>query len=136
MLSGAPGERRITVHWRDRDGEHESVHTVAELSPLVLDTVAGRRIGYVTDLRYTPANLEQLEQLLADVDLLHIESMFLDEDRAHALRKNHLTAVQSGTIARRVRARAVVPFHFSPRYEGRTQELIAQAEAAWRGEPA
>ena len=134
VLGGAPGDRPIMVRWRDRDGEHERLHTVAELSPLVLDTAPGRRIGYVTDLRYTEANIEQLEQLLADVDLLHIESMFLDEDRDHALRKNHLTAVQSGTIARRVRAGALVPFHFSPRYEGRTGELIAQAEAAWRGD--
>ena len=46
-------------------------------------------------------------------------------DRAHALRKNHLTARQAGQIAQAVGARAVVPFHFSPRYGGRAAEVAA-----------
>jgi len=27
----------------------------------------------------------------------------------------------------------VQPFHFSPRYEGRESELVAELERAWRG---
>ena len=61
------------------------------------------------------------------MDLLFIESVFLDEDGAHAARKNHLTAHQAGQIARRVGAKAVVPFHFSPRYEERSAALIARS---------
>ncbi|AKJ27538.1 ribonuclease Z [Caldimonas brevitalea] len=133
VLTGAPDDLPIELRWRDRDGEHSMVRPLAELRPLVLDVVAGRRIGYVTDLRCTEANVEQLVRLLTDVDLLHIETVFLDEDRAHALRKNHLTAAQAGAIARRLRARALVPFHFSPRYEGRTGELVAEARDAWGG---
>jgi ribonuclease BN (tRNA processing enzyme) len=30
----------------------------------------------------------------------------------------------------------VVPFHFSPRYEGRGDEVLAEVQAAWRGEAA
>lgn len=132
VLGGAAGDTVIEMQWRDRSGEHDARRTVDELKPLVLDAIAGRRIGYVTDLRYTPDNVAQLEALLRDVDLLFIESVFLDAERDHALRKNHLTATQAGTIARCVGARAVVPFHFSPRYEGRESELRAEAEAAWR----
>jgi ribonuclease Z len=33
-------------------------------------------------------------------------------------------------------ARAVVPFHFSPRYEGRESELLAEMHAAWSSETA
>ena len=106
---------------------------MGELRPLVLDTVPGRRIGYVTDLRFTEANVEQLLRLLGDVDLLYIESVFLDADREHARRKNHLTARQAGEIARRLRARQVVPFHFSPRYRGREAALQAEVQAAWQG---
>jgi ribonuclease Z len=131
VMSGADAGTPIDVRWRDRHGEHAITRTVAELSPLVLDVAAGRRIGYVTDLRFTDDNVEQLRELLAGVDLLYIESVFLDEDRAHALRKNHLTARQAGTIGRAVGARAIVPFHFSPRYEGRTGELVAETLAAW-----
>lgn len=135
VLTGAPDDTSIQVRWRDRQGEHAMERQLAELRHLVLDVVPGRRIGYVTDLRYTDANIETLAQLLADVDMLFIESVFLEEDQAHAARKNHLTARQAGDIARRVGARAIVPFHYSPRYARRSAELIAEARAAWSGWP-
>jgi ribonuclease Z len=131
VLTGAPDEAPIQVRWRDRHGEHAMTRQVGELRHLILDIVPGQRIGYVTDLRYTEPNVETLSQLMHDVDLLFIESVFLDEDKAHGLRKNHLTARQAGLIARRIGARAVVPFHFSPRYEGRSAALIAEVQAAW-----
>jgi ribonuclease Z len=130
VLTGAPDEAPIQVRWRDRHGEHAMTRQVGELRHLILDIVPGQRIGYVTDLRYTEPNVETLSQLIHDVDLLFIESVFLDEDKAHGLRKNHLTARQAGLIARRIGARAVVPFHFSPRYEGRSAALIAEVQAA------
>lgn len=135
ILTGAPDHAPIRLQWRDRDGVHESVKPVSELRQLVVDVVPGQRIGYVTDLRYTESNVNALAELLAGVDLLFIESVFLDEDRDHAARKNHLTARQAGLIAHRVGARMVVPFHFSPRYEGRAAELEAEAVAAWAGAP-
>lgn len=130
-LAGAPDATPIDVAWRDRGGAHARRFSVGELRPLVLDRVAGRRIGYVTDLRFTEANIEQLARLLGDVDLLFIESVFLEADRDHALRKNHLTARQAGQIAHRLRARRVVPFHFSPRYRGAEAVLRAEVMAAW-----
>jgi ribonuclease Z len=136
VLTGAPGETPIRVRWRDRQGEHAVTRQVSELHHLILDVVAGQRVGYVTDLRYTEQNVQTLSQLLGDVDLLFIESVFLDEDVEHATRKNHLTSHQAGQIARLVRARAVVPFHFSPRYEGRSAALIAEVQAAWSGKSA
>jgi ribonuclease Z len=132
VLTGAPGTTPIALRWRDRSGEHEATRTVDELRDIVLDVVAGRRIGYVTDLRFTDANVRALSALLDGVDRLYIESVFLDADEAHAQRKNHLTARQAGTIARTVQARALVPFHHSPRYEGRAHELVDEARAAWQ----
>ncbi len=133
VLAGAPDDETLRVAWRDRQGEHDTVRRVGELRPAILDVVPGQRFGYVTDLRYTPANLEALERLLAGVDILFIESAFLAEDGDHAARKNHLTARQAGDIARRLHARAVVPFHFSPRYEGRGAVLVAEMRSAWSG---
>jgi ribonuclease Z len=46
---------------------------------------------------------------------------------------NHLTARQAGSIARRLGARKLVPFHFSPRYAD-PEVLREQAFAAWRGD--
>jgi ribonuclease Z len=132
VLRGAPDSTTIDVRWRDREGAHEEVRTVGELRGVILEVVAGMRVGYATDLRYTEANVAALEALFAGVDRLYIESVFLDEDRDHAARKNHLTARQAGAIARRVGARSLIPFHFSPRYEGRAADLEAEAIAAWK----
>jgi ribonuclease Z len=129
---GAPDETPIAITWHDRSGAHAHSRTLGELRP-AFELVPGRRIGYVTDLRYTEANVQALEDLLAGVDLLFIESVFMQSEADHAARKNHLTAQQAGAIARRVGARAVVPLHFSPRYEGRAADVIAELQAAWRG---
>ena len=132
VLSGAPEQTPIDLEWRDAQGLHTDRRSVADLGDVILDVVPGRRVGYVTDLRYTEPNVQTLSQLLAGVDLLFIESVFLEQDSVQAARKNHLTARQAGEIARRVDAKSVVPFHFSPRYEGRAAELIAEVRAAWR----
>lgn len=130
---GAPADTPIRLHWRDRLGEHEAERSVGELARLLLDVAPGQRIGYVTDLRFTPANRQVLARLLAGVDQLYIESVFLSAEGEHARRKNHLTAWQAGLIARELGARCVVPFHFSPRYAGRAAELEAELRAAWSG---
>lgn len=135
VLANAPDDTPIDLDWRDNEGEHHERRRVSELRSLVLDQVPGRRIGYVTDLRFTQANIEQLARHLSDVDLLYIESVFLDEEREQAARKNHLTARQAGEIAHRLRAKKVVPFHFSPRYRGREDELRAEVMMAWGGTP-
>jgi ribonuclease Z len=133
VLTAAPETTPIPMRWRDRRGEHAMTRSLGELKHLVLNVAPGRRIGYVTDLRHTESNVETLSRLLSGVDLLFIESAFLDADAGHATRKHHLTAGQAGRIARAVGARAVVPFHFSPRYGDRASELVAELRAAWRG---
>ena len=132
VLSGAPDATPIDVAWRDRTGDHAMRRTVGELRHLILDVVQGQRIGYATDLRYTEDNVRTLAELFAGIDVLFIESVFLDEDAEHGARKNHLTATQAGRIARAAGAKAVHPFHFSPRYEGRQAEIEAELRAAWR----
>jgi len=133
VLAGAPDDDLLDVRWRDATGDHERRFSLAELRPLLLDTTPGRRIGYVTDLRFTEPNLAQLDALLAGVDLLYIECVFADEDRELARRRNHLTARQAGSVARRLGARQLQPFHFSPRYEGAEDRLRSQAAGAWQG---
>ena len=107
--------------------------TVGELRALVLDRIPGRRIGYVTDLRYTEANAAALERLLGGADLLYVEAVFSEADADHGARKNHLTTRQAGLVARRLGARHVVPFHFSPRYRGAEDALRAEVERARAG---
>lgn len=131
VLSGLPDGTPIEVAWRDRSGDHAMTRSVGELRHLILELVEGQKIGYATDLRYSEANAATLAELFRGADVLFIECVFLDEDAEHGARKNHLTAGQAGRIARRAGAKAVRPFHFSPRYEGREAELVAEMRAAW-----
>jgi len=135
VLAQAPPDTPIRVRWRNRSGEHERLRPVGELAAVLLDTAPGRRVGYVTDLRFHDGNRAVLRALLQGVDQLFIESVFLEADSDHARRKNHLTARQAGSIARELGARHVVPFHVSPRYGERAAELAAELRAAWQCGP-
>jgi ribonuclease Z len=99
-----------------------------------LQFVAGEKLCYVTDVVFHEANFRRIVDLARGADVLFIETVFLEEDVAHAIEKQHLTAQQAGRIARAAGARVVVPFHFSPRYTGRESELRAELDAA-RGAP-
>jgi ribonuclease Z len=112
------------------DGTRIEGRTLGELKARALDVAPGRKLAYITDIRYHAQNAARAAALAADADVLFIESVFLSAEAAHAERKHHLTAQQAGRIARAARAKAVVPFHFSPRYEGREAELLAELEAA------
>jgi ribonuclease Z len=130
VRAGAADDETIDVLLRAGHGTRTVKRRLGELRSAV-ELVEGQRIGYVTDLKYTEDNLRALDALLDGVDQLFIESVFLDAELAHAERKNHLTAKQAGLIARRVGAKAIVPFHFSPRYQERAAEIVAEAQGAW-----
>jgi ribonuclease Z len=125
-----PDDTPVRVRWQDRGGTHERQVALGALRSRALEVVPGYKLAYVTDVRDTPQNEARIARLAADADLLCIEAVFLEADGAHAERKHHLTAAQAGRIARAARARNVVPFHFSPRYQGREAELRAELERA------
>jgi ribonuclease Z len=131
VIEGAHDDMPMHARWRDRHGEHERVFPLGELKSKVLRLVPGQKLCYVTDVAYNEDNVRRITGLAADADALFIESVFLEEDGDHAARKFHLTAAQAGRIARAARAKAVVPFHFSPRYAERENELRREIETAY-----
>lgn len=133
VLKGAPDDAPVRASWKE-DGEHkERVLALGELKARVLQVVPGEKLCYVTDAAFGVQNTQRIIALAKDADLLFIESVFLHEDADQAQEKCHLTARQAGEIARAAGARAVVPFHFSPRYAGREGELRAELELAFHG---
>jgi ribonuclease Z len=50
-----------------------------------------------------------------------------------AAERSHLTAHQAGWLAREAGAKRLAPFHLSPRYKGREQEILDEAAAAFGG---
>ena len=129
VAEGLPDDTRVRAWWRDREGEHERFVPLGELKARALAIAAGWKLAYVTDIRYHAENEARAARLAADADVLYIESVFLASEAEHAERKLHLTAAQAGRIAHAARARHVVPFHFSPRYLGREEELRAEVNS-------
>ena len=130
IAENLPDDTAIRAWWRDRDGPHEHSMPLGELKARALSIVAGQKLCYITDIRYHAENEARAVALASGADVLFIESVFLSSEAAHAERKFHLTAEQAGRIARAARAKSVIAFHFSPRYEGREGELLAELEAA------
>ncbi|MEE9139801.1 MAG: MBL fold metallo-hydrolase, partial [Alphaproteobacteria bacterium] len=93
--------------------------------------VPGEKIAYVTDVRFHDENAQSIADLARDADLLFIEASFLEEDADLAARKSHLTAAQAGRLGRMAGVKKLVPFHFSPRYAGREEELKREAQEAF-----
>ncbi|MBF0452395.1 MAG: ribonuclease Z [Candidatus Magnetomorum sp.] len=102
----------------------ELAETIASISP-------GQKIAYITDVVYHEKNCERILRLAQGVNVLFIESVFLDEDQQMAARKYHLTAVQAGTLARQAGAETFKTFHFSSRYMYKGHVLINEAREAF-----
>ncbi|GAA4106359.1 ribonuclease Z [Actinomadura miaoliensis] len=108
-------EGRVTT----RDGRTVTLEQCSVRRP-------GQKVAFVMDTRLCDAAYR-----LADgVDLLIIESTFLDEDAALAAEYGHLTAGQAGRVAARGGVRRLVLTHFSERYRADDEPRFAEQAAA------
>lgn len=126
-----PDDRPLRVTWRADGREHERVLALGELRRRVLQVVPGQKIVYVTDAIYHAENAARITALARAADVLFIETPFLQQDAARAAGRYHLTARQAGLLARAAGVKAVVPFHFSPRYRDAGQALRADLARAF-----
>jgi len=106
---------------------------IGELAREILFRTPGQNLAYLTDLRFTEENVERAVALAHGVDLLVCEAAFLHADERLASERCHLTARQAGELARALAARRLAPFHFSPRYADRDEELYDEAAQAFGG---
>lgn len=128
-----PEETPMEVAWVAAGVPHRAVVPLGRIKAEALRITPGQKIAYVVDAGYTAENAARIAALADGADLLFIEAGFLDQDRALAAHKHHLTAVQAGWLARRAGARRVEPFHFSPRYVGRAADLHREVGEAFAG---
>ena len=131
--------KRWARRGRDPAGEIEVGNESLKAVPLaekLLIVTPGRTLAYIADVSGSPGNLEKMVALSRGADVLFCEGAFLYEDKERADETYHLTAREAGELARRAGAGRLVVFHFSPKYEGRFDELEQEAQRAHRGEPA
>jgi ribonuclease Z len=128
VVENRPGDHLIEVPQRE-----EAPDRMMPLGKLrdVLTVTQGQKIGYVTDAADTPANRKAIIDLVQGADLLYIEAAFAEADAALAEERAHLTTRAAGEIAREAGVRRVEPFHFSPRYEGEEERMVAEVMTAF-----
>jgi ribonuclease Z len=99
----------------------------------ILEVVPGQKVAYVTDCAYTDANVATIINLAQGADILVIEATFLHAEAERARARSHLTAWQAGDLGRRAGVGRIVPGHFSAKYRGREEELLAEVEQGFHG---
>lgn len=127
----AGADPHLTVDIPPGPGASARRFELGELSRRIARITDGQKIAYVTDVSDTPANRAAIIELARGADLLFIEAVFLDAEREQAAAKHHLTARQAGEIAAQAGVKRYSLFHFSPRYEGREAEILAEAGRAY-----
>jgi ribonuclease Z len=130
VIEGLPDNHMIKVPQSELGPAGEI--SLGELRDVVTVT-PGQKIGYVTDAADTPANRQAIINLVREADLLFIEAAFAEADAGIAAERAHLTTKAAGEIAHAARARRVEPFHFSPRYQGEEEKMVAEVLAAFQG---
>lgn len=133
VAQGKPDDTLVPVKWRELKPVSPPVLSLRDLKREVLEIAPGRKIAYVVDAAFTPENADKIMSLASGAELLFIEAPFLHADAEHARARRHLTAWQAGTLARQASVKRLVTLHYSPRYNGRREELEREAMAAFHG---
>jgi ribonuclease Z len=130
VLDELPRDTPITAQ---RRGRGEITFRLEYLAGTIAHISTGQKIAYVTDAIYHEANAERIVRLAKGADQFFIEAVFGDELAERAAQKYHLTAHQAGSLAHRARVKFPVPFHFSPIYHDRENDLREEFARAFRG---
>ena len=103
------------------------------LGGVTLDQVSVRRPGQSFAFVMDTGLCDNVFALAEGVDMLVIESTFLQEDAAMAEMAGHLTAGQAAAVAQQSGVRTLVLTHFSQRYAD-TSRFLAEARPHFDGE--
>jgi len=126
VLDEAPDDTPIPLD----DGQSMPL---GQLREAIIDQEPGRKLAYVVDARFTPANQARIIDLARGADELYIESAFSAADAEQAARKLHLTGEQAAWLARQAGAKRLIPVHCSPRYKDKPGDPVAEALRAFAG---
>ncbi len=123
VRSGSIAEKTIEVEGKRLEAD--------ELAKALLIHSHGKQIAYVADSGGSEENQRAIINLVRNADLFFCEGAFLDEDRKRASDTFHLTAGLAGRLAKEAGVKRLIPFHFSPKYDGRFSELESEAQQAF-----
>jgi ribonuclease Z len=133
IRSGAPDDHPIRITWSSEGRRVERSMVLRDLRRDVVRVSPGQKLAYITDVGYSPENVEKITKLAWGADTFYCEAAYPERDRERAAERFHLTAAQAGRLAAEAQARRLVVFHLSPKYRDCPGELLDEAMAAFRG---
>jgi len=107
----------------------ERTFDVSVLAAKLLRRENGESLVYLTDLSFDRNNLLRLKEAFGQSERMICESSFLDQDRARAVAKAHLTTRQAALIAMSLGVRDFQIFHVSTYYGLGAELSLAEAQS-------
>lgn len=135
LRRGGEKDRVMNVPLAGKGAPRRTRVPLEEIRKRIVIEEQGASFCYVTDVLFNDRNRKRILELARNVGTLFCEAAFLERDADHALRKHHLTARQAGILAREAGAGKLEIFHFSPKYLGEEDALLAEARAAMEEDP-
>ncbi|MDP6336036.1 MAG: ribonuclease Z [Nitrospinaceae bacterium] len=129
IYEGKPDDHPLQIPSRENGSQEKSLGHLKEELVLISP---GQKIAYVTDTVYTESNRPRIVDLVRESDIFFCESPFLAEEADRGLERCHLTARQAGLLAGEANVKKLNVFHFSGRHTFRTDQLVREAEEAFR----
>ncbi len=133
IWEGRPDDFRFTCTLYFEHRREEREFRLGDIRERFTRVTRGQKIAYVVDARYDEENEAKIVELARDADVLYCEAPYRDCDSARARERYHLTARQAGLLGKHAGAKHLVVFHFSPRYTGQGDLLVAEAQDAFAG---
>ena len=129
IAEGKPDDYKFKIPVGENKSEEK---TLGHLKKELVLVSPGQKISYVVDTVYNETNKVRIIDLVRDSDIFFCESPFLAEEEARGQERFHLTARQAGMLAREAKVKQLRVFHFSGRHAFRTEQLVQEAEKAFR----
>ena len=83
-------------------------------------------LGYITDVGFTPDNLQKVYALLRGVNFLVCECSYLSENKSKARTTYHLCTADVNEILDELKPDYFLPFHFSKSYLGQSAKFYEE----------
>jgi ribonuclease Z len=125
LRDGAPGNTPLAI-----EGGRFSLATLRDRYFVESE---GARIAYVTDTAWSEISRPALVRLARGARRLYCDCFYAQAQLAQAEKYRHMTALQAGEFAREAGVEELVLIHFSTRYQGQYETLIAEARAIFPG---
>lgn len=105
--------------------------TLATLAAQYFTASTGARVAYVTDTLFADELKPRLVELARGATRLYCDSFYAKAQAKDAAKHKHMLTAQAAELAKAAKVEELILIHFSTRYAGRYEPLVAEAAAVF-----